>query len=82
MPYLLRQVKVIKPKTVFAVGRVAAQNLLNTAEGINRLRGRAGTWQGIPFLATYHPSAVLRKQDLRRIVWEDLKMLKDMINSQ
>jgi DNA polymerase len=83
MPYLLRQLKLIKPKTVLAVGRIAAQNLLNTSEGIGRLRGRPGAWQGIPFLATYHPSAVLRnQQELRRPVWDDLKKLKDMIGGQ
>jgi DNA polymerase len=82
MPYLLRQIKIIRPKTVFAVGRIAAQNLLGTGEGIGRLRGRISAWQGLPFLATYHPSAVLRDQELRRPVWEDMKKLKDLADRQ
>jgi DNA polymerase len=78
MPYLLRQIGIIRPKTVFAVGRIAAQNLLGTSEGISRLRGQPSVWRGIPFLATYHPSAVLRDQELRRPVWEDIKKLKEL----
>jgi DNA polymerase len=78
MPYLLRQVRIVRPESVLALGRVAAQNLLGTGEGIGRLRGRPGTWQGLPFLATYHPSAVLRDPQLRRPVWEDMKMLRDL----
>ncbi|MDR3199927.1 MAG: uracil-DNA glycosylase [Spirochaetales bacterium] len=82
MPYLLRQIQIIRPKTVLAVGRVAAQNLLQTGDGIGRLRGRPGTWRDIPFLATYHPSAVLRDQELRRPVWEDMKKLKELTGGQ
>jgi DNA polymerase len=82
MPYLLRQVKAAGPKTILAVGRVAAQNLLRTGEGIGRLRGQPGTWRGLPFLATYHPSAVLRDPQLRRPVWEDLKTLQRLMHEQ
>jgi DNA polymerase len=82
MPYLLRQTQIIRPKTVLAAGRVAAQNLLQTGEGIGRLRGQSGTWQGLPFLATYHPSAVLRDPQLRRPVWDDMKKLKGLIDAQ
>jgi DNA polymerase len=80
MPYLLRQIKIIRPRAVLALGRVAAQNLLGTSEGIGRLRGIPGTWQGLPFLATYHPSAVLRDHELRRPVWEDMKKLKELLD--
>lgn len=79
MPYLLRQLSVVRPKSILAVGRVAAQNLQKTSEGIGRLRGRVGTWQGLPFLATFHPSAVLRDPQLRRPVWEDMQTLRDLI---
>ncbi|MDR1626932.1 MAG: uracil-DNA glycosylase [Spirochaetia bacterium] len=82
MPYLLRQVKAVKPKAVLALGRIAAQNLLRRGEGIGRLRGQPGIWQGLPFLATYHPSAVLRDPQLRRPVWEDLKTLQRLMRGQ
>ena len=80
MPYLLRQLRIVRPRMVLALGRVAAQNLLGTQEGIGSLRGRPGTWQGLPFLATYHPSAVLRDPGLRRPVWDDMKLLKSLLD--
>jgi DNA polymerase len=80
MPYLLRQLEIIRPRIILAAGRIAAQNLLNTDKGIGQLRGRPALWQGVPLIATYHPSAVLRDQNLRRPVWEDMKKLKELIN--
>ena len=79
MPYLLRQVQIVRPRAVLALGRIAAQNLLGTKEGIGSLRGQPRTWQGLPFLATYHPSAVQRDDQLRRPVWEDLKLLAKLL---
>jgi DNA polymerase len=78
MGYLLRQIELVRPRAILAVGRVAAQNLLETSQGIGQLRGRPAVWQGLPFLATYHPSAVLRDESLKRPVWEDLKKLKTL----
>ena len=79
MPYLARQAEILRPRAVLAVGRIAAQNLLGTAQGIGALRGRVFSWRGIPLVATYHPSAVLRDPGLKRPVWEDLKKLKELL---
>jgi len=80
-PYLIRQVEIVKPKAILAVGRIAAQHLLHTTQGIGSLRGRVHRWKGIPLVATYHPSAVLRDMNLKRPVWEDLKRLKALLDT-
>jgi len=77
---LERQVRQLRPAFVLCAGRVAAQTLLGTQEGIGRLRGKIAEVEigdiAIPFLATYHPSALLRNEELKRPAWEDLKMLR------
>ena len=82
LPYLKRQIKALNPKVILALGRVSAQILLGRSDGIGRLRGKFHDFEGIPLLATYHPSAVLRSQEsLRPPVWEDLKMLKGFLDN-
>jgi DNA polymerase len=78
-PFLEAQIRLLEPKAILCAGRVAAQRLLETADGINRLRGRffyPEKYGRIPLLPTFHPSAVLRDPSLRSPVWEDLKLLK------
>jgi uracil-DNA glycosylase family 4 len=77
--YLRRQIAVLRPRAVLCVGRVAAQALLGTKDGIGKLRGRWFSFEGLPLLATYHPSAILRDEALKRPAWEDLKLLRDMV---
>src|SRR5262249_49333960 len=60
MPYLVRQVDLIKPKLIVALGRVAAQNLLRTGASLGDLRGRRHDFRGIPVIVTYHPAYLLR----------------------
>ncbi len=80
IPYLLRQLELIKPKMILCLGRVASQILLETTTGIGRLRGQTFTYQGIPLMVTYHPSAVLRYPDkYRRPVWEDLQRVQTLL---
>ncbi len=75
--FLYRQLNTIKPKAICALGATAMKALLNTKEGITKLRGQWQTWQGIPVMATYHPSYLLRQynQEARREAWQDLKTL-------
>jgi DNA polymerase len=75
-PFLARQIALIKPLLILAVGRISAQTLLNTGDGIGKLRGRFYDYGGIPLLPTYHPSALLRNGELKRPAWEDLKTLR------
>lgn len=75
--YLEAQIAILKPAMILAVGRIAIQNLLGTNQGIGQLRGRFLNYNSIPLMATYHPSALLRNQDLKRPAWEDLKLFKE-----
>jgi len=72
MPYLLSQIELIRPKIIVALGRFAAQNLLQTDEPIGRLRGRVHRFQDIPLVVTYHPAYLLRNLPDKARAWEDL----------
>lgn len=74
--YLEAQIAILKPAMILAVGRIAIQNLLQTSQGIGQLRGKILSYNNIPLVATYHPSALLRNQDLKRPAWEDLKVFR------
>ena len=78
-PYLRDQIKLLKPKAILALGRISAKILTASESGIGRLRGKAHYYDNIPLVATYHPAAVLRNQDYRKEVWDDLKLLKDLL---
>ncbi len=73
LPYLERQVELIKPKVILCLGRVAAHSLLGLSESLGSMRQGEHSYQGIPVVITYHPAAVLRNLSLRAPVWEDLK---------
>ena len=75
--FLYRQLLAIKPKAICALGGTAMKALLNTKEGITKLRGRWHTWHDIPVMITYHPSYLLRQynQEAKREAWQDLKTL-------
>jgi DNA polymerase len=75
-PYLLRQIALIKPGIILAVGRISAQNLLQTDTPIGKLRGRVHRFRdtGIPLVATYHPAYLLRSPVEKRKAWQDLQL--------
>lgn len=72
--FLKRQVALIKPKIILAVGRVAAQNLLKTATPIGKLRGMVHRYAEIPLVVTYHPAYLLRSPLDKRKAWDDLQL--------
>ena len=74
-PFLKRQLAAIRPDFIIALGAVAAQTLLQTTTPISKLRGRFHEFEGIKVLPTYHPAYLLRNEDKKRDVWEDMKML-------
>ena len=76
-PFLFRQLEAIRPKAICILGSTAAKALLATSTGITQLRGKWHDWRGIPAMATYHPSFLLRgyNQAYKREAWEDLKKL-------
>ena len=71
-PYLARQVALVKPKIIVAMGRFAVQSLLRTEEPIGRLRGRVHRYEGVPLVVTYHPAYLLRTPADKAKAWEDL----------
>ncbi len=73
--YLERQLELVRPKFICALGACAAQNLLGTTLSIGRLRGQFHNYRGIPVLCTYHPAYLLRSPERKKDVWEDLKKL-------
>ena len=79
-PFLERQIAVIKPDFICALGIVATQTLLETKEPISKLRGRFHDYKGIKLLPTYHPAYLLRNPDKKRDVWEDMKKLMNEYN--
>ncbi|WP_240481118.1 uracil-DNA glycosylase family protein [Ectothiorhodospira sp. BSL-9] len=79
--YLDRQVQLVRPKILVALGRVAAQNLLDTGDALGTLRGRVQTYRGIPVVVTYHPAYLLRRPLEKRKAWEDLCRAMDQIQA-
>jgi len=71
-PYLVRQIELVQPKVILAMGRFAVQALLRTDEPIGRLRGRVHRYQGVPLIVTYHPAYLLRNLLDKAKAWDDL----------
>jgi len=79
IPFLERQVDIIRPAVILALGRIAGRILSGRNAGLGSLRGDIFTYRGIPVIPTYHPSGVLRNQEYRRPVWEDLQRLRSLL---
>lgn len=80
-PYLARQIELIKPKLIIALGKVAAQNLLGTDSSVGSLRGRLHRCSGIPVIVTYHPAYLLRTLTAKAKAWEDLCFARSTMQS-
>jgi uracil-DNA glycosylase len=78
--FLEEQIKVIEPKVIIALGKIAAQTLLNTETPISELRGNFYDYQGIKVMPTYHPSYLLHNPAKKRDVWEDIKKVMHYLN--
>jgi DNA polymerase len=79
LPFLKRQLAVINPRVICALGSVAARALLNTKTPISRLRGRFYEFSGIPVMPTFHPAYLLRNPEKKRDVWEDVQKIMKML---
>lgn len=75
-PYLERQIELVRPRIICALGKTAAQALLGETASLGALRGRLHQYRGIPVVATYHPAALLRHAEWKRQTWEDVKWLR------
>jgi len=84
-PYLKRQIEVIKPKVLVALGRVAAVNLTGQRATLSSMRGRVHYFGEIPVVVTYHPSFLLQRgepKELKKLVWEDMKLVLRVVHGE
>ena len=81
-PFLFRQIDAIRPKVIVTLGKFAAHTLLRSEEPISRLRGRIFEYRGAKLIPTFHPAYLLRNPSSKREVWEDMKLVKKLLNSQ
>jgi uracil-DNA glycosylase family 4 len=81
-PFLFRQIDAIKPKVIVALGKFAAQALLQTTDPITRLRGRTFKYRGATLIPTFHPAYLLRNPSSKREVWEDMKKVRAILNNE
>ncbi len=75
--FLVRQIQLIQPLVICALGAHAAKTLLKTDDTIGKLRGRFFDYHGVPLIPTYHPAFLLRSQQSKKAAWEDLQKLRD-----
>jgi len=80
--FLFRQVDVIKPKVIVALGTFAARSLLKSEEPISKLRGRVYDYRGASLIPTFHPAYLLRNPSSRREVWEDMKKARALLAAE
>lgn len=80
-PYLVRQIQLIKPRVILALGTFAAQTLLETKTPIGKLRGAVHRYHGTPLVVTYHPAALLRNPAWKRPTWEDVKLARSVLDT-
>ena len=79
-PFLLREIAAVQPKVIVVLGNTATRNLLDTKEGISRLRGHFQNYKGIPVMPTFHPAFLLRDPSKKRETWDDLKKVRDFLD--
>jgi DNA polymerase len=79
-PFLEQKIDAIRPRVLVGLGKFGAHWLLKTAEPITRLRGRIGQYKGITVMPTYHPAYLLRNPGAKKDVWEDMKVVRALLN--
>jgi uracil-DNA glycosylase family 4 len=78
-PFLMRQIELVKPKVIVAMGRFAVQSLLKSTEPIGRLRGKVHEVAGVPVVVTYHPAYLLRSPADKGLAWDDLCLAREVM---
>lgn len=82
VPYLHRQLEVIGPSVILAMGSTAAETLLNTKQSLGSLRSRVHEFRGIPVIVTYHPAALLRNPNWKKPTWDDVRIARQLVDAQ
>jgi DNA polymerase len=78
VPYLYRQLEIIGPRVILAMGGTAAETLLGTRQALGALRGRVHEFRGIPLVVTYHPAALLRNPHWKKPTWDDVRIARQL----
>jgi DNA polymerase len=81
LPFLYRQIDLVKPKVILAMGGTAAQSLLNTKQSLGALRNQVHRFRGIPVIITYHPAALLRNPNWKRPTWDDVRIAARLLDN-
>jgi DNA polymerase len=79
-PFLKRQIDAVRPEAILAVGTFAAQWLTSSQSALGKLRGSLYSYQGVPVVVTYHPAALLRNRGWTRATWDDLQLLRTVLD--
>jgi DNA polymerase len=80
LPYIHRQIRLIAPKVIVALGGTAAESLLGVRKSIGELRGAVHTLDGIPVIVTYHPAALLRNPNWKKPTWDDVRIARQLLD--
>ena len=80
LPYLHRQIALVKPRVLVALGGTAAEALLGVHQALGALRGRVHHYDDIPLVVTYHPAALLRNPNWKRPTWDDIRIARQLLD--
>ncbi len=80
IPYLHRQLEIIRPKVIVAMGGTAGEALLGVKKSLGELRGKVHTYNGIPLIVTYHPAALLRNPNWKKPTWDDVRIARQLLD--
>lgn len=80
LPYLRRQIELVRPRVLLALGGTAAEAMLGVKKSLGALRLQVHQWNGIPLIVTYHPAALLRNPDWKRPAWDDLRIVRQLLD--
>jgi DNA polymerase len=80
IPYLHRQLELLQPKVIVAMGGTAGESLLGVRKSLGELRGKVHTFNGIPLVVTYHPAALLRNPNWKKPTWDDVRIARQLLD--
>ncbi|MGH7594617.1 MAG: uracil-DNA glycosylase [Gemmatimonadales bacterium] len=80
LPYLRRQIELVQPRVLLALGGTAAETLLGVKTSLGQLRLKVHRWNGIPLIVTYHPAALLRNPNWKRPAWDDVRIARQLLD--
>jgi DNA polymerase len=81
LPYLWRQIELVRPKVILAMGGTAAQSLLDAKQALGAMRNRVHRFRGIPVVVTYHPAALLRNPNWKKPTWDDVRIARRLLDA-